>query len=68
MGLTGEETLIPTTDTERMRPSFRGVWRRGGTQADIEAASEQFFTVNFSSLKVLLIALPLSKALMRTEW
>ena len=47
-GLTGEETLIPTTDTERMKAFFQGEFeRRGGTQADIEAASEQFLTVNF---------------------
>lgn len=43
-----EETLIPTTDIPRMKAFFQGEFeRRGGTEADIAAASEQFLNVNF---------------------
>ncbi|MEC8382741.1 MAG: hypothetical protein VXZ96_20610 [Myxococcota bacterium] len=47
-GFNREETLIPTTDIERMKAFFKGEFeRRGGTQADIDAASEQFLNVNY---------------------
>ena len=47
-GFNREETLIPTTDTERMKAFFQGEFeRRGGTQADIEAVLA--FLPSFSS-------------------